>query len=92
MKDHRESEIPRREEILDAWQRKWNESNKCRETVQYLQDVRTVIEIKWETDHCVIQFVLERGNIKANLRKINLVEDANCYNAFLRQKKLRGMC
>lgn len=67
---HRQSKKHRREETLDTWQRRWSESDKGRETFQYLPGVRTGIETKWGTDKYVTQFVTGHGNFYSKAEEI----------------------
>lgn len=73
-----ESKTVRREETLDEWQRRWESSDKGRETFQYMPDVRRRLEQNWEMDHYLTQYVTGHGNFKGNLRRFNVVEEDDC--------------
>lgn len=58
----RESKRQRREETLDKWQRRCQETTKGRETFEYVPDVQLRKRVKVETDHYTTQFVSGHGN------------------------------
>lgn len=76
--DRAESRSMRREETLDAWQQRWEQSEKGRETFQYIPDVRRRLQQEWTMDHYLTQYVTGHGRFKANLRRFNLVEEDMC--------------
>lgn len=73
--DATESKHTRRQDTLDEWQRRWEQSEKGRETFEYMPNIRRRLERDWQMDHYQTQFMTGRENFKANLRRFNLVED-----------------
>lgn len=68
----------RRQETMDEWQRRWEVSEKGRETFEYLPDIRRRLQQDWQMDHYQTQYVTGHGRFKANLKRFNLVEEDRC--------------
>lgn len=76
--DVAESKHSRRQETLDEWQRRWENSEKGRLTFEFMPDIRRRLSQEWQMDHYLTQFVTGHGRFKANLKRFNLVEEDMC--------------
>jgi len=67
-----------REEIMDRWQGRWNNSEKGRWTYSIMPSVRRRVELPLELDHYTTQFLTGHGDFNAKLHYLGLTGSPLC--------------
>lgn len=73
-----ESKRDRRVETLDAWQGRWTQSDKGRETYLYFPSIRERLKLHMDWDHYATQYLSGHGNFYAKLHYFKLKQSPYC--------------
>ncbi|KAI4473631.1 hypothetical protein M0802_016020, partial [Mischocyttarus mexicanus] len=77
-KNKEESQTERRRETMEEWQKRWEETEKGRETFQYFPNVEERINLNLKMNYYVTQFISGHGKFNSKLKMFNLAEEMIC--------------